>query len=124
MAWVLVLAVLLVALANGANDNAKGVGALIGSRMAEARPALRFANLAALIGSLAALVVAVQFDQRLVKAIKTLELAADRLVNVLYRCQNALAQITMHVAIAQLNSLILTRRSTARHRRAALRPVL
>ena len=68
MAWVLVLAVLLVALANGANDNAKGVGALIGSRMAEARPALRFANLAALIGSLAALVVAVQFDQRLVKA--------------------------------------------------------
>ena len=69
MAWVLVLAILLVALANGANDNAKGVGALIGSRMAEARPALRFANLAALIGSLAALVVAVQFDQRLVKGL-------------------------------------------------------
>ena len=68
MACVLVVAVLFVALANGANDNAKGVGALIGSKMAEERPALRFANMAALIGSLVALIVAVQFDQRLVKA--------------------------------------------------------
>lgn len=64
----LVVAALLVALANGANDNAKGVGALIGSKLAGVRSALRFANLMALAGSLAALIIAMRFDQSLVKA--------------------------------------------------------
>jgi PiT family inorganic phosphate transporter len=65
---VLVVAVLLVSLANGANDNAKGVGALIGSKMAEPRPAMRFANAAALLGSLAAVIVALRFNRSLVVA--------------------------------------------------------
>ena len=64
----LLAAVFLVALANGANDNPKGVGALIGSRMAGARQALRFANLAALVGSIAALIVALRFSGSLIVA--------------------------------------------------------
>jgi PiT family inorganic phosphate transporter len=68
MIWILVVAVLFVALANGANDNAKGVGALIGSGIAGAQSAVRFANVVTLIGSLAALLVAVRSNQSLIKA--------------------------------------------------------
>jgi len=48
MISLLTLAGLLVAFANGANDNAKGVVTLLGSRMASAQSALQWANLTTL----------------------------------------------------------------------------
>jgi len=55
---VLVVAVLLLAYANGANDNFKGVATLFGSATCDYRRALAVATVATLLGSLAALVAA------------------------------------------------------------------
>ncbi|HKC25747.1 MAG TPA: inorganic phosphate transporter, partial [Thermoanaerobaculia bacterium] len=68
MLALLVLAALLVALANGANDNAKGIATLVGSGMAPMRPALRWANLTTFLGALAAIPMALWVNTNLVKA--------------------------------------------------------
>ncbi len=68
MIYLLTLAGLLVAFANGANDNAKGVVTLIGSRMASARSALRWANLTTFIGALSAIPMALLVNAALLKA--------------------------------------------------------
>ena len=54
----LVVAMLLVAYANGANDNFKGVATLFGSATTGYRTALRFGTAATLAGALASLVLA------------------------------------------------------------------
>jgi PiT family inorganic phosphate transporter len=56
MTIVLLLAVLLTAFANGANDNSKGVATLFGSGTLRYRNALRYATLATLLGSMTAIV--------------------------------------------------------------------
>jgi PiT family inorganic phosphate transporter len=53
-----VVAALALAFANGANDNAKGVATLIGAGRLDRRRAVRFATIATLLGSVAALVAA------------------------------------------------------------------
>ena len=58
MVVLLIAAVLLVAFANGANDNAKGVATLVGSRMAALKPALTWANLTTFLGAVAAIPMA------------------------------------------------------------------
>ncbi len=58
-----VLAAILLAFANGANDNSKGVATLIAGRVMALKPAILFAAFATLLGS----VTAVLFAQRLVK---------------------------------------------------------
>jgi PiT family inorganic phosphate transporter len=58
LATVLVLAVLLLAYANGANDNYKGVATLLGSGTASYRVALAWATVTTLAGSLLALALA------------------------------------------------------------------
>jgi PiT family inorganic phosphate transporter len=65
---VLSLAALLVAFANGANDNAKGVATLVGSGMASLKPALRWANVTTLLGALAAVPMALYVNTALVKS--------------------------------------------------------
>lgn len=68
MIAVLVLAALLVAFANGANDNAKGIATLVGSGMAKLEPALTWANLTTFLGALAAIPMALYVNASLVKA--------------------------------------------------------
>ena len=68
MALLLVAAALLVAFANGANDNAKGIAPLVGCRMAALAPALRYANLATLLGAGSAIPLALYGNASLVKA--------------------------------------------------------
>lgn len=58
MSLLLVAAVLLVAFANGANDNFKGVATLYGSRALSYRTALSWATISTLAGSLSALLLA------------------------------------------------------------------
>ena len=58
MIWIVFLVVLLLAYANGANDNFKGVATLYGSGAASFRTALGWATLTTLGGSLLALVLA------------------------------------------------------------------
>lgn len=65
MLVVVVLAVLFVAYANGANDNFKGVATLFGSGSANYRASLAWATLCTFAGSLTALFVA----ERLIKAL-------------------------------------------------------
>src|SRR4029450_8667210 len=60
--------VLLVAFANGCNDNAKGVATLIGSRMFARRHALPRANLRTFAGALLAVPMALFVNVQLVKA--------------------------------------------------------
>lgn len=60
----ILLAVLCVAYANGANDNFKGVATLLGSGTATFRRALIWATCTTLLGSLAALLLAVQLIER------------------------------------------------------------
>lgn len=67
MIYALVLAALLVAFANGGNDNAKGVAMLIGSRIASLRSALRWGNLATFLGSLAAIPMALFVNAALIQ---------------------------------------------------------
>ena len=67
---------------------------------------------------------AVEFDHRhvdgaLVKGIHTLNLGSDYLVDVLNGLEDALAAVTLLVAVTQFKSLILTRRSATGHRCAA-----
>jgi PiT family inorganic phosphate transporter len=64
----LVLAALLVAFANGANDNAKGIATLVGSGMARMKPALGWANLTTFLGAVAAVPMALYVDTNLVKS--------------------------------------------------------
>jgi PiT family inorganic phosphate transporter len=52
------LAAFVLAFANGANDNAKGVATLIGSGMMRPRPAIVFGTVATLLGSFTAIVLA------------------------------------------------------------------
>jgi len=68
MVVLLIAAVLLVAFANGANDNAKGVATLVGSRMAALKPALTWANLTTFLGAVAAIPMALYVNTDLVKA--------------------------------------------------------
>ena len=68
MVVLLIAAVLLVAFANGANDNAKGVATLVGSRMAALKPALTWANLTTFLGAVAAIPMALYVNTELVKA--------------------------------------------------------
>ena len=68
MVILLIAAALLVAFANGANDNAKGIATLVGSRMAALRPALRWANLTTFLGAVAAIPMALYINTNLVKA--------------------------------------------------------
>jgi len=68
MLVLLVAAALLVAFANGANDNAKGIATLVGSRMAALRPALRWANMTTFLGAVAAIPMALYVNTALVKA--------------------------------------------------------
>lgn len=58
MIWIVFLSVLLLAYANGANDNFKGVATLYGSGAASFRLALGWATLTTLAGSLLALLLA------------------------------------------------------------------
>ena len=69
MVVVLIAAVLLVAFANGANDNAKGIATLVGSRMGALKPALTWANLTTFLGSVAAIPMALYVNTELVKAL-------------------------------------------------------
>ena len=71
----LVLAVLFLAYANGANDNIKGVATLIGSGTTSYRQALIWATGMTLLGSLAALMVA----GRLIHAFSGKGLVSDTL---------------------------------------------
>ncbi|MGK0217854.1 MAG: PiT family inorganic phosphate transporter, partial [Planctomycetota bacterium] len=57
MTWILVVGLLL-AFANGANDNLKGVASLLGSRRTSYRRAVAWATLTTMAGSLAALLLA------------------------------------------------------------------
>jgi PiT family inorganic phosphate transporter len=57
---IIILAVLCLAYANGANDNFKGVATLFGSGTANYRGALRFATVTTFLGSLTAIVLAEQ----------------------------------------------------------------
>lgn len=57
---IIILAVVCLAYANGANDNFKGVATLFGSGAANYRGALRFATVATFVGSLTAIVLAEQ----------------------------------------------------------------
>ncbi len=66
--FAIALATLAVAYANGANDNAKGVAALAGSRMMSLATALRYGNLATLAGALTAVPVALFVNAGLIKA--------------------------------------------------------
>ena len=59
---------LLVALANGANDNAKGIATLVGSRMASLKTALTWANFMTLAGATAAIPMALYINAGLLKA--------------------------------------------------------
>jgi PiT family inorganic phosphate transporter len=68
MVVLLIAAVLLVAFANGANDNAKGIATLVGSRMAALKPALTWANLTTFLGAVAAIPMALYVNTELVKA--------------------------------------------------------
>ena len=68
MLALLVLAALLVAFANGANDNAKGIATLVGSGMAKMKPALRWANFTTFLGALAAIPMALYVNTALVKS--------------------------------------------------------
>jgi PiT family inorganic phosphate transporter len=68
MVVLLVAAALLVAFANGANDNAKGIATLVGSRMAALKPALRWANLTTFLGAVAAIPMALYVNTTLVTA--------------------------------------------------------
>lgn len=78
MAWVLVIviAVLLVAYANGANDNFKGVATLFGSGTTNYRKALGWATVTTLSGSIAALF----FATRLVKMFTGKGLVPDAVI--------------------------------------------
>lgn len=58
MILLILVAVLVLAFANGANDNSKGVATLVGGRTLSLRPALRFATAATLAGSVCALLLA------------------------------------------------------------------
>lgn len=64
----LIAAALLIAFANGGNDNAKGVATLIGSRILEFRSAIRFANVTTLLGALTAIPMALYVNSTLIKA--------------------------------------------------------
>src|SRR5687767_877921 len=68
MVVLLLGAVLLVAFANGANDNAKGVATLVGSRMAALKPALTWANGTTFLGAVAAIPLALYVNNTLVNA--------------------------------------------------------
>jgi len=59
-----VFAALLLALANGANDNCKGVATLYGSRTSSYRTALIWGTATTLLGSLLAVVLAQELLQR------------------------------------------------------------
>ena len=61
---IVVLAALLLAYANGANDNFKGVATLLGSRTTDYRRALLWATSTTFLGSLAAVVLAHQLLER------------------------------------------------------------
>ena len=58
MIGLVLIAVLVLAFANGANDNAKGVATLVGGRMLDLKPALRLAAVATFAGSACALLLA------------------------------------------------------------------
>src|SRR5918994_168988 len=58
MSWAIIAAALLVGLANGANDNFKGVATIFGSATASYRTALAWATMTTLAGSALALVLA------------------------------------------------------------------
>ncbi len=67
MAWLLVLAgvaAFVLAFANGANDNAKGVATLIGSRLVPLNKAIAFAAVMTFIGSVAAIFLAGELANR------------------------------------------------------------
>lgn len=68
MIYFLIVAALLVAFANGGNDNAKGVATLIGSRQAATRIALLWANVTTFLGALSAIPVALFVNATLLKA--------------------------------------------------------
>ena len=55
MVFVIFAAALMLAFANGANDNAKGVATLIGSGTTSQKTAIRFTAVATLLGSLASI---------------------------------------------------------------------
>ncbi|TAK30175.1 MAG: inorganic phosphate transporter [Myxococcaceae bacterium] len=64
----LVVPCLLVAFANGANDNAKGIAPLVGSGAASMSRAIRWGNVTTLLGATAAVYVALHINQDLVRA--------------------------------------------------------
>ncbi len=67
MAWMMILAVtaaVVLAFANGSNDNAKGVATLIGSRLMPLNKAILFAAVMTFLGSLAAIVLAGELASR------------------------------------------------------------
>src|SRR3989338_2701321 len=78
MLWILIIigATLLVAYANGANDNFKGVATLFGSGITDYRKALGWATITTLLGSIAALFLAT----RLVKTFSGKGLVPDAVI--------------------------------------------
>src|SRR3989338_1029919 len=79
MLWILIIigATLLVAYANGANDNFKGVATLFGSGITDYRKALSWATVTTLSGSIAALFLAT----RLVKTFTGKGLVPDVVIS-------------------------------------------
>lgn len=54
----IIIAAILLAFANGANDNSKGVATLVGSRTMDMKPAIIYASIATMLGSIAAIFLA------------------------------------------------------------------
>ncbi len=67
MTWIILMAgmvMLMLAFANGANDNSKGVATLIGSRLLPLNKAVIFAAVTTFLGSVAAIVLAAELTSR------------------------------------------------------------
>ena len=62
-------------------------------------------------------------DRGLIRGVGALEPGRDRTVDVGDGAQNALAAVTLGIAVAQFQSLMRSRRGARRHRRAAKRSV-
>ncbi len=81
MIWIILtaaMATLLLAFANGANDNAKGVATLIGSKILSLDKAVLFAAFTTFLGSVAAIVLAAELTSRFSgKGIVDAQLVAD-----------------------------------------------
>lgn len=109
-------AALVLAFANGANDNAKGVATLIGAGRLDARAAVRYATVTTLLGSAAALVIGqgllARFSGRGLVAAEVIELPAFALAvaagggaTVLLATRLGLPVSTTHALVGSLTGV-------------------